>query len=193
MNSLTPLPVQPCDGVMALRRNSSPTYQAFDARQQERRVVRDSVREDDLDVVNVANVLIRSTPDDLQIGFFAHGDAAGAILYAEKRRPVECRHANRLQRTESNPDDLFDRVVVGESRHAAFVPTIGIRTEDEPATCPSECESQPSCKLHGGLLRTRRPGFFGHRPLLPLVPLSPLWMQQLYLIGGQRGDSVSPA
>ena len=61
--------------------SSSPTYQAFDARQQERRVVRDSVREDDLDVINVANVLIRSTADDLQVGLFAHGDAAGAILY----------------------------------------------------------------------------------------------------------------
>jgi hypothetical protein len=45
-----------------------PTYQAFDARQQKLRVIRESVREDDFKVVNVPNVLIRSAAHDLPAG-----------------------------------------------------------------------------------------------------------------------------
>lgn len=123
-------------------RSSPPTYEAPDAGQEERRVVRDSVREDDLDVVNVTNVLIRSTPDNLQIGFFAHGDAACAVLDAEERRSAERRHADGLERAESNPDGLFDAVMVGNSRHASFAEVVGIRAECEAAAGTSECESQ---------------------------------------------------
>ena len=108
-------------------RSSPPTYKALDAGQEEPRVVRDSVREDDLDVVNVTNVLIRSTPDDLQIGFFAYGDAACAVLDTEERSSAERRHADGLERAESNPDGPFDAVMVGDSRHASFSEVVRIQ------------------------------------------------------------------
>jgi hypothetical protein len=120
---------------------SPPTYKTFDAGQQKRRVERDSVCENDLDVVNVGDVLIRSTTDNLQIRFLTDRDGASAILYTEKRRTVEGGHANGLERTEPDPDHLPDSVVGGESRHTPLSQRVRIGTENEPAARPSESQN----------------------------------------------------
>ena len=95
----------------------------------------------------------------------ASGDRSRWPCTVPGSRPGEGRHANRLQRTEPDPYNLFDRVVGGESRHAALSQRVRIGTKHEPAASASESESQLSCQLH----LTRRGST---SCLLAVVPLS---------------------
>lgn len=158
---------------------SPPAYRTFNPGQQETRIVRDSVREDDLDIVDVADLLIWRAPDDLQISLFAYGDGACSILDAEKRRSAKCSHTNGLKRAESNSHDLFDAVMVGNSGHASLAQRIGVRAQYEPAACASESKRELSCQLH---VPSRRRSV----RLLAIVPLPARWMQKFDLSRRQR-------
>jgi hypothetical protein len=104
----------------------------------------DPIHEYDFEIVDVA-VFIGSTPDDQQVGFFAHGDAAGAGLDAKERGSAQCRHLNGLQWAESNPDGLLDAVVVGKAGHPSGSESTGIGAQNEAATGVCERERPLSC------------------------------------------------
>src|SRR5688572_14224960 len=79
------------------------------------RVVPDAVLEDDLHLLDVADVRRRVPLDDHQVGLLADGNRTHPRVFAEKLRAVEAGNPDRLRRREARLDQKLDPAQIAEA------------------------------------------------------------------------------